>query len=103
MTQPLSPDARLNLLATVPAWSIDPVRDAIHRRYEFEDFGAAFAFMTQVALFAEKHNHHPEWTNVYNTVDIHLTTHDAGGLTRNDIVLAQYADGVFARFSPLPR
>ena len=100
MSQPLSPDARHNLLATVPDWALEPLRDAIRRRYTFVDFGAAFSFMTQVALFAEKHNHHPEWTNVYNTVDILLTTHDAGGLTRNDIVLAQYADGVYARFGP---
>jgi 4a-hydroxytetrahydrobiopterin dehydratase len=97
MSQPLTPDARLNLLATLPEWTLEPVRDAIRRRYEFEDFGAAFAFMTQVALYAEKHNHHPEWTNVYNKVDVLLTTHDAGGLTRKDIVLAQFADGIYAR------
>ena len=97
MSQPLSQDARLNLLATVPAWQLDPLRDAIRRRYQFADFGAAFGFMTQLALFAEKHNHHPEWTNVYDTVDITLTTHDAGGLTRNDIVMAQQADRLFAQ------
>jgi 4a-hydroxytetrahydrobiopterin dehydratase len=97
MSQPLSRDARDQLLSSVPGWTVDAVRDAIHRRYEFADFASAFAFMTQLALFAEKNNHHPEWTNVYNRVDMTLTTHDAGGLTRNDIVLAQHADTLFAR------
>lgn len=97
MGQPLSQDARLNLLATVPAWQLDPLRDAIRRRFQFADFSAAFGFMTQLALYAEKHNHHPEWTNVYDKVDITLTTHDAGGLTRNDIVMAQHADRLFAQ------
>lgn len=97
MSQPLSSDARRNLMATVPHWALDPVRDAIRRRFEFEDFSAAFAFMTQVALVAERHNHHPEWTNVYDWVDITLTTHDAGGLTGNDIVLAQHIDRLYAR------
>jgi 4a-hydroxytetrahydrobiopterin dehydratase len=96
MTQPLGTDARLNLLATVPEWRLDTKRDAIHRRFEFADFSAAFGFMTQLALYAEKHNHHPEWSNVYDKVDITLTTHDAGGLTRNDIVFAQQADRVYA-------
>ena len=97
MSQPLSPDVRQEMLATVAAWQLDAVRDAIRRRYEFADFGAAFAFMSQLALYAEKHNHHPEWTNVYNRVDMTLTTHDAGGLTRRDIVMAQHADAVFER------
>lgn len=102
MTQPLGTDARLNLLATVPEWRLDPVRDAIHRRFSFADFGAAFGFMTQLALYAEKHNHHPEWSNVYDKVDITLTTHDAGGLTRNDIVFAQQADRLYAAGGSAP-
>ena len=98
MSALLAPDARRELLASLPAWQLDPQRDAIRRRFQFTDFSAAFAFMTQLALFADKHDHHPEWTNVYNRVDITLTTHDAGGLTQRDILLARQADQVFARF-----
>jgi 4a-hydroxytetrahydrobiopterin dehydratase len=87
------------LLATLPGWTFDEARGAISRRYVFADFTQAFAFMTQVALAAEKRDHHPEWTNVYNRVDIVLTTHDAGGLTDKDIELARVAEAVYAHFA----
>jgi len=75
-------------LAPPPGWQRTSGRDAIARRFEFKDFSAAFAFMTRVALLAEKMDHHPEWSNVYNKVDVALTTHDAGGVTEKDIKMA---------------
>ena len=80
-----------------PAWEWDVKRDAIARSFRFQDFQEAFAFMTRVALAAEKADHHPEWTNVYNRVDILLTTHDAGGLTRRDAELAKSIDAAAAQ------
>jgi 4a-hydroxytetrahydrobiopterin dehydratase len=71
-------------------WSGDG--DAIARRFKFKDFSEAFGFMARVALLAEKADHHPEWSNVYNTVSIRLTTHDAGGLTDRDVALATAID-----------
>lgn len=71
------------------AWHHDAKRDAIARRFTFADFSVAFAFMTRVALLAEKMDHHPEWSNVYNRVDITLTTHDAGGLSARDVTMAE--------------
>ncbi|MET0181802.1 MAG: 4a-hydroxytetrahydrobiopterin dehydratase [Caulobacterales bacterium] len=65
---------------------------AIQKNFKFADFNAAFAFMTRAALHAEKHDHHPEWTNVYNRVDVTLSTHDAGGVTALDIALAKFMD-----------
>ena len=97
--QKLTPDEFKAALAALPGWSPDPSREAIRRRFAFPGFREAFAFMTEVALAAEKADHHPEWTNVYNKVDITLTTHDAGGLTRRDIDLARIADAAFARRS----
>jgi 4a-hydroxytetrahydrobiopterin dehydratase len=84
-------------LQSLPAWKRHGRRDAIRRLFAFDDFAQAFAFMTQVAMMAEKRNHHPEWSNVYNKVEIVLTTHDAQGVTRRDIELARYADEAFAR------
>jgi len=76
-----------------PDWMAAPQRGGIiTRRFLFKDFKQAFAFMTQVAMYAEQHNHHPEWSNVYNRVDVTLTTHDAGGITQLDLDLASYAD-----------
>jgi 4a-hydroxytetrahydrobiopterin dehydratase len=75
-------------IAALPAWTYDPDRDAITRRFTFADFNQAFGFMTRVALLAEKADHHPEWSNVWNRVDILLTTHDAGGLSKRDVALA---------------
>ena len=91
-TLPLSPDAVRARLAARPAWSLSPDGLAITRQFRFADFRAAFAFMTQVALAAERADHHPEWSNVYNRVDIRLTTHDAGGLTERDFALAEATD-----------
>lgn len=87
-------------ITTIPDWILDETCSAISREFLFEGFVEAFAFMTQVALTAEKRNHHPEWSNVYNKVRITLTTHDAGGLTHNDIELARYIDTVAQRFVP---
>lgn len=81
-------------LAKLPGWAYDAERDAIRRSFRFEDFAAAFGFMTSVALMAEKADHHPEWFNVYNRVDIVLTTHDAGGLSGRDVALARKIDGL---------
>ena len=85
------------LLTALPHWRFDARRGAITREYTFADFTEAFAFMAQVALVAERVNHHPEWFNVYNRVDVTLTTHDAGGLTQRDIDLATSADAAFNR------
>jgi len=80
-----------------PAWQIESEGHAILRTFEFAGFGQAFAFMTRLALHAERHDHHPEWTNVYNRVSVRLTTHDAGGVTAKDLALARLADDVFAQ------
>lgn len=81
-------------LEDLPEWDHIPERDAIRRVLLFEDFGAAFSFMTHVAILAEKADHHPEWSNVWNKVDIVLTTHDAGGLSKRDIALAEAIDSI---------
>ena len=70
-------------------------RDAINREFRFKDFNEAWGFMTRVALLAEKLDHHPEWSNTYNRVEITLSTHDAGGLTARDVALAKGIDAVF--------
>ncbi len=88
----LEGEARKSALAKIPAWSEVPGRDAIARKFEFADFSEAFGFMTRVALLAEKMDHHPEWFNVYRTVDVTLATHDAGGVTGNDIQMALAMD-----------
>jgi len=80
---------RAELLPALTGWTLDPARDAIRRTFVFGDFVAAFAFMTRVALLAEKADHHPEWSNVYARVDMLLTTHEAGGLTMRDVELAR--------------
>jgi 4a-hydroxytetrahydrobiopterin dehydratase len=79
-------------LAGRPGWALSADGLAITRQFRFADFPSAFAFMTQVALAAERADHHPEWSNVYNRVDMRLTTHDAGGLTELDFALAAVAD-----------
>ena len=89
----LSPEDAKSAMSRVPAWSLSDDAKAIERSFKFTDFTAAFAFMSRVALYAEKHDHHPEWFNVYNRVDIKLTTHDAGGLTEKDLSLAELIDG----------
>ena len=77
-------------LAGLPGWT--RAGDGIERSYRFADFVGAFAFMTRVALLAEKADHHPEWSNVYNKLEVRLTTHDAGGLTAKDVALATAMD-----------
>jgi 4a-hydroxytetrahydrobiopterin dehydratase len=89
MTAKLTDAERAELLPTLQEWTHEPVRDAIVRRFVFDDFVMAFGFMSRVALLAEKADHHPEWSNVYNRVDILLTTHDADGLSQRDIALAR--------------
>jgi 4a-hydroxytetrahydrobiopterin dehydratase len=81
-------------------WKREDKRDAITREFVFKDFNAAFAFMAQIALAAEKRDHHPEWSNVYNKVRMTLATHDAGGVTEKDLDLARFADEAYGRFKP---
>jgi 4a-hydroxytetrahydrobiopterin dehydratase len=85
-------DERLALLSEIPLWAEVADRDAITRTYDFRDFAEAFAFMTRIALHAEKTDHHPEWRNVYKRVEVVLTTHEAGGITERDIALARLMD-----------
>jgi len=94
MVEQLSQAERDDALEGLPEWDHDDARDAITRSFTFDDFSQAFAFMTQVALLAEKADHHPEWSNVWNRVDILLTTHDAGGLSGRDIDLARAIDAL---------
>lgn len=83
---------RQALLATLQGWQVSPGRDAITKQFRFADFNAAFGWMARVALMAEKLDHHPEWFNVYNRVEVTLATHDAGGVTELDIQLARFMD-----------
>ena len=92
MVDRLDEAARASLGSTLPAWALVEGRDAIARSFRFADFSAAWGFMSRVALLAEQQDHHPEWFNVYNRVEITLTTHDAGGLSARDIKLAQAID-----------
>jgi 4a-hydroxytetrahydrobiopterin dehydratase len=92
MTSRLTDSERSAALAGLPEWAPVQQRDAISRSFRFADFNAAFGFMSRVALMAEKLDHHPEWFNVYNRVEITLSTHDAGGLTSKDIELARFID-----------
>lgn len=94
MVDQLSEDERADALDELDAWDYDEARDAITRSFTFEDFTEAFAFMTRVALIAEKSDHHPEWSNVWNRVDILLTTHDAGGLSARDVAMAEAIDSL---------
>ena len=94
MVTRLGEGLRNEALATLPDWTYEPERDAITRRFTFKDFNQAFGFMTRVALLADKVDHHPEWSNVWNRVDILLTTHDAGGLSTRDIQMAQAIDAM---------
>jgi 4a-hydroxytetrahydrobiopterin dehydratase len=84
-------------LKNLTGWSAAQGREAISKSFKFADFNAAFAFMTEVALSASRLDHHPEWSNVYNKVDVLLTTHDAGGVTANDIELAKIMDAAAGR------
>ena len=92
MLRQLDASARAELPHALPLWQVVEGRDAIRRRFRFADFSAAWGFMAQVALLAEKLDHHPEWSNVWNRVEILLTTHDAGGLSARDVAMAQAID-----------
>jgi 4a-hydroxytetrahydrobiopterin dehydratase len=94
MVEQLSEAERADALDGLPDWDYDEARDAITRTFTFADFSEAFAFMTRVALLAEKADHHPEWSNVWNRVEITLTTHDAGGLSGRDVEMAEAIEGV---------
>jgi len=94
MPQKLDDAARKGLAARLPGWLPAVGRDAIQKTFKFEDFSEAFGFMTRAALVAEKMDHHPEWTNVWNRVDVTLATHSAGGLTELDVKLAEAMDKI---------
>jgi 4a-hydroxytetrahydrobiopterin dehydratase len=85
---------RTQALAALPDWSLRADGLAIERKFKFADFNEAFGFMARVALLADKHDHHPEWSNVYNRVEITLTTHDAGGLSLRDVEMAKAIDAL---------
>lgn len=94
MTQKLSATERDAALKTLSAWTYDADRNSVTRDYKFHNFSEAFAFMTRVALLAEKADHHPDWSNSYNKVSIALSTHSAGGVTQKDIDLAKAIDAL---------
>jgi 4a-hydroxytetrahydrobiopterin dehydratase len=96
MIQKLTSEERAIQLATLQEWQLVTGRDAMTRAFKFGDFNEAFGFMTRVAIKAQEMDHHPEWFNVYNKVEITLSTHDAGGLTERDIKLARFIDSITA-------
>ena len=91
----LHPKQREEALLQLKDWSLVENRDAINRRFSFENFNQAFGFMSRGALLAEKMNHHPEWFNVYNVVEVTLSTHDAGGLSELDVRMAKAMDAFY--------
>ncbi|WP_287197164.1 4a-hydroxytetrahydrobiopterin dehydratase [Paraburkholderia sp.] len=94
MIQKLTSEARAAELGQLDGWQVAEGRDAIARSLQFADFNEAFGFMTRVAIKAQEMDHHPEWFNVYNKVDITLSTHEASGVTGRDIALARFIDGI---------
>ena len=92
MVEKLTAEARARAVSALAGWADAEGRDAIRKVFAFGDFNEAFGFMCRVALIAEKADHHPEWFNVYNRVEITLSTHDAGGLSRRDVDLARAID-----------
>jgi 4a-hydroxytetrahydrobiopterin dehydratase len=97
MAERLSKEARATALKELRGWAEVQGRDAIHRTFVFSDFNEAFGFMARVALAAEKADHHPEWRNVYKTVEVVLSTHDAGGVTARDVDLAKVMNAAAAQ------
>ena len=97
MAERLSAEARKSALQGLSGWSEVPGREAIAKTFTFKDFNEAFGFMSRVALVAEKRDHHPEWKNVYRTVEVVLATHDAGGVTALDIDLAKAMNAIAAQ------
>ena len=100
MSDALSQKNRTDILPELKGWQMVNDRDAISKRFIFKDFNQAFGFMTRVALEAEKMDHHPEWSNVYRTVDIVLTSHDVKGLSERDVSLARLINMIAADFAP---
>jgi 4a-hydroxytetrahydrobiopterin dehydratase len=98
MAERLSSEARRSALRGLPGWSEVSGREAIARTFTFKDFNEAFGFMARVALVAERRDHHPEWRNVYKTVEVVLATHDAGGVTMLDIELATAMNAIAGQF-----
>ncbi|MDE0780229.1 MAG: 4a-hydroxytetrahydrobiopterin dehydratase [Alphaproteobacteria bacterium] len=94
MAEKLAISARDSAISKLDGWGLVKDRDAIAKTFTFDDFNAAFGFMSRAALKAEAMNHHPEWLNVWNKVDVTLSTHDAGGLTRLDMEFAAFMDGL---------
>src|SRR4051794_9238418 len=94
MVERMSAAARQSALAELPGWTEVPGREAIERSFTFKDFNEAFGFMARAALVAEKSDHHPEWRNVYKTVEVVLTTHDAGGVSARDVALAKAMNAI---------
>ena len=94
MIEKLSSEERSAQVAQLRGWQLASGRDAIQRQFKFSDFNEAFGFMTRIAIKAQEMNHHPEWSNVYNVVEITLSTHEANGLTERDIALARFIDGL---------
>ena len=90
----LTDEERADALSSLPQWALVEGRDAMQREFTFADFSAAWAFMSRVALQAEKKNHHPEWFNVWSTVRVTLSTHDCGGLSRLDVAMARFMDEI---------
>ncbi|KAF9425582.1 hypothetical protein BGZ94_007413 [Podila epigama] len=93
--QKLTAQEQSEAIAQLEGWSLVEGREAIHRKLTFKDFNAAFGFMTRVALYADKHDHHPEWFNVYNRVEVTLATHDVQGLSVRDIKLATFINEIY--------
>lgn len=96
MVARLEGNARQQSLAGLKGWKEDAGRDAIAKEFRFADFNQAFAFMTQIALKAERMDHHPEWSNVYNRVSVSLSTHECGGVSQRDIDMARFIDTLAA-------
>lgn len=90
----LTPEEINSALSDLSGWQDAPADSAIHKVFKFKDFAGAWSFMSACALMAEKMDHHPDWSNVYNKVDVKLTTHDAGGVTDRDIRLARYMNEI---------
>ncbi len=94
MVEKLAGEARQMALQSLGGWTVTDGRDAITRSFRFSDFNEAFGFMARVAIKADQMDHHPEWFNVYNRVDVTLSTHDVGGLSERDIALAKFIDNI---------
>ena len=94
MVERLTDEDRAKSIAELEGWALAEGREAITKTYRFTDFNAAFAFMTRVALLAERMDHHPEWFNVYNRVEVTLATHDAGGITARDVQMAKFMEEI---------